>query len=449
MTAQHHRIQSLLYVLIVLFAFVWVFLPTSIQAQSQNRLKEIEERINELKRQRDEINAQIQAAQNAQESLAQQAQLLDAEIARSEIAIQSFQLELDKLNVELEVLRDEQRKLQERLDQVKEELKTAETELKISVNLLYKLSKNSLSILDKDMNFREVVIGEEKERTTLRLIKAKIKEIENLKSQIEQKKSEIDAKEKQASELKDQLEGQKNLLDLQKQALAIQKEYKQNLIIRYKRSQEDLSNKKNAYERRIRQSEEEKAMIEAALRNSIVSGTRVNAGDVIGFQGRTGLSCSSPIPGATPYPDPESDPCRKVPYTDGFYYYDPNTYPAAGSHLHFVYNDTNGYRVNLNQYFPYGGPIIKPPFFDVLPISRFVVTQQFYSGHQAIDMDGGHGAPVYAIKSGVISYFCSAYNRSDPVLSKDPGFGAIIIHDDGSKSVYYHIQRNQPCPQWL
>lgn len=447
MTAQYNRFRNLLLALFVFSAFVWVFVPTSIQAQSQNQLKEIEERIKELRRQRDKINAEIQAAQNAQVSLAQQAQLLDAEIARSEIAIQAFQLELDKLNLELKVLRDEQRKLQERLDQVKEELQKAESELKVSVNLLYKLSKNTVSILDKDRNFKEVVIGEEKERATLRLIKAKIKEIEDLKSEVENKKAEIDAKERQASELKDQLEGQKKLLELQKQALSIQKEYKQNLIVRYRQSQEDLSNKKNTYERQIRQSEEEKAMIEAALRNSISSGTRVQAGDVIGFQGRTGLVCGY-IPGGTPYPS-SSDPCRKLVYTGGLYYYDPNEYPSAGSHLHFEYRDANGNPVNLNQYFLYSGQFTKPPFFDFLPMSNFVVTMNFVWGvHNGIDMDGGHGAPVYAIKSGVVSYFCSASNRNDPVLSKDPGFGAVIVHDDGSRSVYYHLQRNQPCTQW-
>ena len=73
-----------------------------------------------------------------------------------------------------------------------------------------------------------------------------------------------------------------------------------------------------------------------------------------------------------------------------------------------------------------------------------IMTQGFSGGHQANDYDGGHGSPIYAIKPGVIKYYCDYW----PNIA--PGYGAIVFHDDGTRSLYWHLQQNAgspPCEQ--
>lgn len=439
MTLFKDKIYKVL-VLFVLFLSILFSSYPSVSAQSsQDQLSDIQKKLDDLLKKRDALNAQIKQEQNNQLTLAQQAKNLDRQIAKNEIQVQALELELQKIQLEVQILKEEQNKLQTRLDEIQGKLQKTEEELKSSMNLLYKLSLSNNTILDKNTDFQQSIINEEKERATLRIIKASINEIKDLQAEVLAKKTEIDEKEKQASELQAQKEAQSNNLAMQQNALKWQKANKENLLTQSKQNQENLDAKVREASTQIAKIEAERAAIMNSLANLPATGSYVSAGQVIGFQGRSGLSCD-------PY-DPALEPKRTNDYCDVYgattpkgywYYYDPARFPTKGSHLHFEYRK--------------GGKVVNPynmlfdssnNEFQSMPLNPMYFSRGLH--YNGVDLVSYHGAPVYSVKPGFVSYYCINY---PPVPGfPDPLFLAIVHHVDskgkldGSSSSYLHLQR--------
>lgn len=430
----------------ILFLTMWP--DVKAQSATNDQLADIQAKLDALVKQRNELNEQIKKEQATQNTLAQQAKNLERQIKQNEVQIEILELELKKINLEVKILKEEQEKIQSRLHEIQDKLEQLESELKSSINLLYKLSMNRPNLLYKDMSFQDTIVNEERERSTLRIIKANINEIKALQAQVVNKKNEIDAKEKEVSELQAQLEAQTNNLNLQQEALKWQKNNKEALLNQSKQSQANLSARVREASAEIMKLEAKRAEIINAIANMPVSGTYVSAGQVIGFQGRSGLSCDLYDPILEPIRT--NDYCERWGFTTSdWYYYDPVRFPAKGSHLHFEYRVLrNGRYVPVNPYDMLFNSRNKE--FKSLPLNPMYFSRGFGGGHTGIDIYSYHGAPVYAVKPGYVSYFCENYppDQNFP----DPLFVAKVFHVDengnldGTLSLYLHLQRRGlPC----
>jgi hypothetical protein len=407
-------------------------------AQSSAELDAINKKIKELQAQRDSLNNQIKKEQNNQASLAQQARNVENALKQNELQVQSLELELQKIRLEVDFLTQELTKLESRLKEIEGLLGENQHSLEVSINLLYKLSLSSKTFLDEDSSFQQTVLDEEKEKATMRFIKASIEEIRTLQNEVLVKRDEIAKKQKEASDLQAQMEAQSANLNLQRQALEWQRINKQNLLNQSKQNQNDLSDKKAEADEGLKAIEAQKAQIISALTKLPPSDTIVNAGQVIGFQGRTGLVCSAYD--SKLVPTPTNNYCG---IHSGYYYYDPAQFPTKGSHLHFAYS-VNGVVSNSYAYI-YGD---KRDQISAMPMNPMTMTQGLHGG--AIDLSSSYGAPVMAVRRGKIRYAC---DKNYPFANfPDPAFGAFVHHVDangnldGTVSVYWHLQRRgYPC----
>ncbi len=443
--------KKIFILLIVFFTVFSVLLfpikPIRVQAQSSTNLsedlKKAEERLKELRKQQEELNRQILKEQQNQTSLAQQTKSIDRNILRNELQIEALELELQKLTLEVQILNEEQKKLVLRLSEVQDQLVQKQIELKSTLNLLYKMSLNSASFLEANIDFQQSAISQEKERSTIRLIKADLQEVQKLQDEVIAKKKEIDEKQKSAIELQSQVMARNDNLSNQQNALKWQKENKQKLLELSQSNQETLKDRKDENDQTIKNIEAERVRIMAALTNLPPSNTLVQAGQVIGFQGRSGLSCS--IYDSSLSPVRTNDYCQRYAgLSSQWYYYEPDKFPSKGSHLHFVYT-VGGKQVNTDEYIRGS----KKDQLTVMPMSPFTVTQGWHGGG-AVDMASYHGAPIYAVRKGFVSYHCS--NWPNVPGFPDPLFGAVIHHvdadgkPDGTTSGYWHLQRKgYPC----
>lgn len=412
-------------------------------SDSQKQLDEMNAKLAQLKKEKDKINEQLNAEKNNVNTLQQQQKNIDNSIRQSEIQVETLELEIDKLNLEVTILTDEMGKLEARLAEYDIASQKLNSDLDASINLLYKLSMTDPTFLDDNTTFEQIIINQEKQKSTLRIIKSQILDLENLKKEVSEKKTEIATKQTEVKTKQEELTAQSNSLNMQISSLRWQKQNKQNLINQSNKTQGELQARDKEYQKAIAEFEAEIERRKQQLIGLPISGTFVTAGQTIGFQGRSGLSCS--------YWDSKAEPiktnnfCQKYAgLGSNWYYYEPSKYPTKGSHLHFEYY------VNKKKIYPYDqltNPNNKD--FKSMPMTPFSISNGNHQGG-AIDLVSSHGAPVKAVKSGYVSYYCINY-PNDPAFT-DPAYGAIVQHigedgkADGTISQYWHLQRgNKPC----
>lgn len=409
----------------------------------QQQLAETENRLKELKAQKDAINAQIIKEQQSQSSLQQQTKNIDRAIQQNELQIETLQVEIEKLNLEVAILKEEKSKLESRLAEVQSRLGDLQTQLQTSLNLLYKMSLSSKGFLEGNVSYEDSVIDEERQRSTVRLIKADLNEVKSLEAEVTAKRDEIAAKEKETTDLQTQMQTQADNLGVQVSALQWQKNNKQKLLAASQQNQNNLDSQKKVTDQKIAEYEAVINNIRTSLIYLPPSGTRISAGQVIGFQGRSGLSCDPYDPSLVP--TKTNHYCEQYGYTGpDWYYYPPEQFPTKGSHLHFEYF------INNKKVYPYDFLFgASKGEFKAMPLMPTNFSRGSHEGG-AIDLVSSHGAPVFAVKPGYISYYCINY---PPVPGfTDPAFGAVVQHVneagqlDGTISQYWHMIRgNRPC----
>jgi hypothetical protein len=405
---------------------------TPANTQLQDDLKKIQDELKKVKEQKDAINSQINRESTNQTKLKNDAQYIDTLINQNELQVQDLQLQISELELQIKIATEEKTQTENRVTEIEKILNQLTGEESQYMNLLYKMSLHSHSFLEANASFESEITEDEETNTIIKIVKGNISEVKQLRAEANVKKDEISQKQKQLTDLQNQNLAKNEALKLQQNGLAWQKENKLTLVEQSKKNQVTLTEQKTTIDQKIIEYEQKIAALMASLYNTVPSGTRVDAGQVIGRQGRSGLSCNPIQPGM----QRTNDYCQRYAgLSSEWYYYDPVQYPTNGSHLHFMYWK-NGAQVVAANY-------LSGNEFKRKPLDNYVITQYNHEGG-AVDMVNFHGAPIYAVKPGTIKYYCINW---PPVPNfPDPAFGAIIYHDDGSRSQYWHLQRNAiPC----
>jgi hypothetical protein len=433
--------------------FISILFITSVSAAPQSEIDEAQRKMNEtrqkieaVKKQRETIIQQINSETQGQQTLIKEAEELDRSMESNTLQIKILELEIEEIDHNIEGLKLKMENAEADLKKIQVEIVELKAELSDSLNLVMKRSVNAPSFLDKASNFQQSIIDEEKQKALSRLIKDQIAKVKELETKAIQTKDDIAAKQKEIATISEEKKAQNNNLAMQKEALQMQKNYKIALAEQSKQKQANLSSQQNELAQNQQKLDDEYAKEAQRLNeliNSVISqpinGTRVSGGQVIGFQGRTGLSCNPLVAGV----QKTNNFCEKYAGTGpNWYYYDHIKYPDKGSHLHFQYTDANKRKDRTIQYLQPGSAE-----FVRKPMDRMNINYgRGYHDDYALDITNYHGAPIYAVKSGVVTYVC---DTKYPPNFPDPGYGAIIKHDDGSISVSWHMQRRADSPQCI
>jgi hypothetical protein len=408
----------------------------------QRLLNETKSKIKALEDQQAKNQETLNQETQAQVKAEDDAKYLEKVITQNELKIQALELEIKKVDLETTLTKKEKEDLENKLKELATKITTLDEEQKVTTNLVYKMNVTD-QMFGGQANFEESMVSREKTRALISIIKANVAEIKKLHEEVNDKKNIVAAKQKSLEDLQAQKLAQNNNLQMQKQALSYQKTQKLAFVDLSKKKQEELKNKQNELDKIEAELHEvagayEKKMSE--LKNSLYAmpagGAPVAGGQVIGFQGRTGLSCNPIQPGIVK----TNNYCQQYGGTSAdWYYYDPVKYPTMGSHLHFMYMNRSGVKTLTYNY------LFTPGYreFQHMPMDNMRLGRGYHED-SAIDLVNAHGAPVYSVKPGVVRYYCINW---PPVSSfPDPAYGAIVYHTDGSKSQYWHLQRRPNSP---
>lgn len=398
---------------------------------AQEEISQTEQELNAIIEQQKQIQQQIKDEEANQGQLENDAAYIESVIKANDLEVQNLTLELQRLELEIKKNGEDKAEIEARLEEIKGNVNDLNEELAEYNNLLYKMSFNTPSILDDKSTFQDTVIGQEKVKAVVRLIEADLAEIERLEKEAAAKNDELAKKEEELGNLQGEKLAQSSQLQAQKDGLEWQKQNKEKLALESKDKQADLIQSNEDLNAKIAEYTSKLNQLRSQALALPPSGNQVTEGQLIGLEGRTGYVCGylSPEQLAT---IPPEDYAISGQYCAPPLYFLPDIdkYPTIGAHLHFEYKIGSEW-VDPSAHFDE---------FDRLPMDGLTITQGFHGGHYANDMDAGYGAPVYAVKPGQVQYFC------DYLIPSNPAYGAVVVHDDGTRTLYWHLQRTGSSP---
>ncbi len=373
-----------------------------------------------------QLNNRISAEEYAQLDLYDKIAYLQNQISFTEDNIDELEVQLNQKNVEIRLLNKDIETTQNNIDTASQEIVRLQDAIQKRIALSYKYS--SISSVELLVSFSKVDSlmrrlkylkdAKERDRELLAGMSSQIKALEEEQEILAGKKEEVKEIKAEAEAKKDELFAEKEKLDSQQseyQGLYAQSQARES---EYRANYAALKAVEDAATAQITQ-----LIFELFKSGTIAANTPVNAGDIIGFQGSSGMT--------------------------------------FGAHLHFEYR-VNGYITNPNNSC-FGASLhtYAYPINCVVPMNGSYVTQFPHVYNYAVDMvsyyDGdqtgrlkyfpelncagyhrpagyystqGTGAPVKAIKSG----------KATTVQTDICGGRYVIIdHGNGESSLYLHL----------
>lgn len=386
----------------------------------------LQDQANKIAADKRNLSNQISSEQYAQLDLYDKIAYIQGQIKATEENIDLLQLELNQKNVEIRILNKEIGEIQNNIDTASSEIVRITETIRKRVALSYKYSTRST--IELFLDFKEVDSllrrlkylkdTKERDRNLLEGMSEQIAELENKQFALTEKKEAVKIVQQEAKDKKDELFEEKVKLDSQKgefQSLYAQSKSREQ---QYQASYARLKEIEDAATAQITQ-----LIFELFRSGTIAANTPVNAGDIIGFQGHTGMT--------------------------------------FGAHLHFEYR-RNGVIVNPNNgCFTASLYTYPSPINCVVPLDGAYVTQFPHVYNHAIDMVSytsgdqtgrlksfpelicagyhrpagyysvrGTGAPVRTIKAG----------KATTVHTDVCGGKYVIVdHGNGESSLYLHL----------
>ncbi|MCL5411534.1 MAG: hypothetical protein M1150_02240 [Patescibacteria group bacterium] len=345
----------------------------------------------------------IDDAQRKQKTLASQISYMDNQISLTQLQIEEAKTKIRQAESQIEQLKGDIGSLSEKVMRLDESLTQLSSisaqrvrtshEASFIQPFEFFLDNEGFGNLINKYHYLSVVRGED-----IRLLK----QMKETQTNYNDQKQVLSDKKTQVENLKADVTTEKANLEYRQTALADQKKDKEYLM-------KVTKNNEASYQQLLTQIQNEFKSIQNALSSTGIKIGPVKKGDQIALEGNHGCVFPAPTP----------------------------SNPTAGSHLHFGVR-VNGVAVDPMKYLKSGNlgwPEVNP-----------IITQGFgenYSmymrlfgipGHDALDMTGGYGTPIFAAADGDAELY------TDGGCGSGPGKGIIIDHGNGMKTIYWHIQ---------
>jgi peptidoglycan hydrolase CwlO-like protein len=363
-----------------------VFLISSVSPTSAGPLEDYVDIIERIKK----TKAKIAKLELEADSLAVQISFLDGQIELT-------QLEIDAKEAEIALLSGDIKHLSERIKAVVEFLNFQEGVFVSRARSAY--TADQLSSVD-------IVLGSDNLEEAFRRIqylnvlesqdREILEQMRDTRANFRKQKSSLESKRSDVEDLKRQIEEKKANLNAQR----AQKAYLLDATL----------GEEARYQNLLKLLEAERRAIEEALRNLGTKLGPVGRGDKIAIEGSTGCS--------------------------------------TGSHVHYEVRTAGNSQLNPCDFVSCNGigRVVKSRVF-IAPEINGILTQGYWYGHHAIDVAYGAGGVVRASAAG------TAYLAQDPPWFADycrnvlgypyngVGYGIVVIHNDGRKTVYWHVRK--------
>jgi peptidoglycan hydrolase CwlO-like protein len=364
---------------------------------------------NNLKQQ-DQLKAQINQTQGEEKTLSSQISQMDNQISLNERELSDTQGQIQSTQALLTQVNSNIDQVSLRLGNLNDSIGQIQAVADARIRDSYKKSRMpSMAAIVAATDFKEAMHNLAYVKTMQAQDNALLAQINDNRKNYSEQKDSLTQLKTQKEQLNSTLQNKEDAAKTQQKELETQKDGRATLLTQTK-GQESL------YQKLLSDAKAEANAMASAIVNSGVQSRHVNRGDVIAFEGDTGC--------------------------------------ATGAHLHFSYRLTpmssigatisSGHWINPAPYLD-SGKIGKPISGYPAKISQSfgqTAIAGLYGpdGHPGIDIADAYGTPIMAAQSGM----AVRWSDSGCVLNgvqTDRGEGIIITGDDGTQTLYWHIQR--------
>lgn len=382
----------------------------------------------EIENERDQVTEQINEEQYKQLSLYEKLNYFNGLISDSQSKIDALEVSIEKNNVELNILSNEIEILENNINTAEQEINNVQNSINQRISFSYKatfysplellLNANEMDgLIQRIQYLRKTRV---RDQELLSDMSIKIADLNREQELLNGKKLEVQEKQIELEDNKTELFAEKTKIDDLRAEQAILVAESERKEAEFRASLQQLSSIESQVAQQITQ-----VIFELYQQGQIPANTPVNKGDIIGFQGHTGLS--------------------------------------AGSHLHFVYTRNGAYTYPFSSGLLSGGGLWQAVGSGSghAPVDGGILTQTAHAGQNAIDIqsqnDYGYNGQTY--RGGVCCYgYCipdgyySMRGEGAPVRSVKAGYVSavnvdacggkyvIVDHGGGETSLYLHLR---------
>lgn len=262
----------------------------------QDCLQFLQEQATQISEEKKNLNKKISEEEYAQLSLYGQIDYYTSQIASTEATIKQLELEIESNSVEIKILTKEIEALQNEIDTASQEIDRLEQSIKETVALSYKFSTTSplellFSLNDFDSLSRQIQYLKKTRERDQDLLNG----MSEQRAKLSEEKQTLADRKVKVQDIRDQSEIKKSELFNQKANLSKQKSEQQVLLAESKSRQVEYETKFA----KLKKVEDEitSVITQAILRlfneGQIPTDTPVKKGDIVGFQGHTGVATAS------------------------------------------------------------------------------------------------------------------------------------------------------------
>ncbi|HQG57552.1 MAG TPA: hypothetical protein PLX79_01075 [Candidatus Dojkabacteria bacterium] len=448
-------IQKLSFVFIALFCAISIVLAFSFKSYAyetscpegmsdQDCLNYLRDQAQQIGQAASSVEDQLSQEKFEQLNITQQINYLNSQITSREQNLSAMELDLAAKNIEIKMLNKDIEKLQDNIDVANQEIDRLNEIIDKRLTFTYKFGRMDLFEIvlysgDVDTIFRKLKYLTE----TRKKDKEALVELNYQKTILAEQQDSLNRKISEIEQMRVDITAQKTEIYNEKATLDTQRAQYEVLVAESRARESAYQDQLNALY--AQQNEIDRQTTEMIMRmfheGQLANGTRVEQGQIIGFQGHTGCSYGSHLhygiisPGSDyNWYTTESPFNGHVSLSGNFVVSNAGSAPLDSGYL------TQG---------PHSGQ-----FLDIVSLSAGNQSYQTYGycwnsptenqcywlNYGDLQCDPytqgwfplqGEGAPVYALYSGVVSYGVESWGGAK---------FALIVHDNGYKSIYVHLR---------